>query len=79
MIQISQGIPGIDIVGPSGAPGDRGEAGRDGYPGQRGEPGAPGQCPNDCYYAQMQYVQQLQAAQQQQSKGPSPLNLNFKG
>lgn len=46
-------------------------------PGTRGEQG---QCPTDCYYTQM-YMQQLQAAQaqQSQSKGPTPLNLNFKG
>lgn len=45
-----------------------------------GEPGPPGQCPSDCYYTQM-YMQQLQAAraQQQQTKGPSPLSLNIKG
>lgn len=45
-----------------------------------GSPGSPGQCPNDCYYTQL-YMQQLQAAhaQQQQTKGPSPLSLNIKG
>ncbi|XP_031639464.1 collagen alpha-1(IX) chain-like [Contarinia nasturtii] len=73
-----QGLPGIEgIAGPPGRPGDRGQDGRNGTPGS---PGAPGQCPNDCYYTQM-YMQQLQAAQaqQQQSKGPSPLSLNIKG
>lgn len=57
--------------------GDRGEDGRNGIPGSAG---SPGQCPNDCYYAQM-YMQQLQAAQlqQQNQKGPSPHSLNIKG
>lgn len=76
MFILEQGFPGAEVVGPPGPQGDRGEPGRDGYPGQRGDAGQPGQCPNDCYYAQMQLAQQLQ---QQNSKGPSPLNLNFKG
>lgn len=51
--------------------------GRNGLPGSAG---SPGQCPNDCYYTQQLYMQQLQAAHaQQQTKGPSPLSLNIKG